>query len=122
MGEVSGAVDAIKSQLAILHGACDAVSHRELVGLLAEVTTVARSIPALEHRVLNRLVAETEPHRLGESSWTRVLTTALRVSGRDARPTGSGDGVGAAARDDRGAGGAAVAGHRRRPSPRCARG
>jgi uncharacterized protein DUF222 len=85
MGEVSGAVDAIKSQLAILHGACDAVSHRELVGLLAEVTTVARSIPALEHRVLNRLVAETEPHRLGESSWTRVLTTALRVSGRDAR-------------------------------------
>ena len=85
MGEVSGAVDAIKSQLAILHGACDAVSHRELVGLLAEVTTVARSIPALQHRVLNRLVAETEPHRLGESSWTRVLTTALRVSGRDAK-------------------------------------
>ena len=85
MGEVSGAVDAIKSQLAILHDACDAVSHRELVGLLAEVTTVARSIPALQHRVLNRLVAETEPQRLGESSWTRVLTTAVRVSGRDAK-------------------------------------
>jgi len=42
MGEVSSAVDAITSQLAILHDACDAVSHRELVGLLAEVTTVAR--------------------------------------------------------------------------------
>ncbi|HYJ57264.1 MAG TPA: hypothetical protein VEX40_17440, partial [Mycobacterium sp.] len=83
MGEVSGAVDAIKSQLAILHGACDAVSHRELVGLLAEVTTVARSIPALQHRVLNRLVAETEPHRLGESSWTRVLTTPDNAGSTD---------------------------------------
>ena len=85
MGEVSSAVDAITSQLAILHAACDAVSHRELVELLAELTTVARSIPALEHRVLNRLVAEIEPHRLGESSWTTVLTTALRISGKDAK-------------------------------------
>ncbi|MDZ4269871.1 MAG: DUF222 domain-containing protein, partial [Mycobacterium sp.] len=85
MGEVSGAVEAIKSQLAILHQACEVVSHRELVGLLAEVTTIARSIPALEHRAVNRLRAETEPHRLGESSWTKVLTTALRVSSKDAK-------------------------------------
>ncbi|MDA2895531.1 DUF222 domain-containing protein, partial [Mycolicibacterium sp. BiH015] len=28
--------------------------------------------------------AETEPHRLGEASWKKVLTTALRVSGREA--------------------------------------
>ena len=85
MGEVSSAVEAIKSQLAVLHEACDQVSHRELVGLLAEVTTIARSVPALEHRALNRLVAETEPHRLGESSWKKVLTTTLRVSGQDAK-------------------------------------
>ncbi|MGB3356755.1 MAG: HNH endonuclease signature motif containing protein [Mycobacterium sp.] len=85
MGEVSDAVAAIRSQLEILHQACEVVSHRELVGLLAEVTTIARSIPALEHRVLSRLVAETEPHRLGESSWPKVLTTALRVSSKDAK-------------------------------------
>ena len=30
-------------------------------------------------------MAETEPHRLGESSWKKVLTTTLRVSGQDAK-------------------------------------
>ncbi|NVN52438.1 HNH endonuclease signature motif containing protein [Mycolicibacterium hippocampi] len=85
MGEVSDAVEAIRSQLEVLHRACEAVSHRELVGLLAEVTTIARSIPALEHRAVSRLVAETEPARLGEASWPKVLTTALRVSSKDAK-------------------------------------
>ncbi len=84
MGEVSSAVEVIRSQLAVLHEACDRVSHRELVGVLSELTTIAWSMPELEHRVLNRLIAETEPHRLGESSWKKVLTTALRVSGKDA--------------------------------------
>ena len=82
MGEVSSAVDAITSQLAILHDACDAVSHRELVGLLAEVTTVARSIPALEHRVLNRLVAETNAVNLGIVAVQRLLgLKAVAVAG-----------------------------------------
>ena len=65
MREVCSAVEVIRSQFAVLHDACDRVSHRELVGLLSELTTVARSMPALEHRLLNRLIAETEPHRLG---------------------------------------------------------
>ena len=85
MGQVSSAIEVIKSQLAILHDASDALTHRELVGLLSELTTVAWSIPTLEHRALNRLTAETEPAGVGESSWTRALTTALRISGRDAR-------------------------------------
>jgi len=85
MGEVASAVEAIRSQFAILHDACDGLTHPELVGLLSEVTTVLRAVPALEHRVLARLVAETEPRKLGESSWRTVLTTALRVSSRDAR-------------------------------------
>ncbi|WP_330218628.1 DUF222 domain-containing protein, partial [Mycolicibacterium chubuense] len=69
----------------MLHEVCDTLSHRELVELLAEVTTVLRTVPALEHRVLARLTAETEPRRLGESSWKTVLTTALRVSDREAK-------------------------------------
>ncbi|MBB2993039.1 hypothetical protein FHR72_004546 [Mycolicibacterium iranicum] len=82
---VSEAVAVIGEQLAVLGKACEELSHRELIGLLAEVTTVLRSVPALEHQILARLQAETEPHRLGESSWKRVLTTALRCSDRDAR-------------------------------------
>ena len=85
MGEVASAVEAIRSQIAMLHDTCDTLTHRELVELLAEVTTVLRSVPTLEHRVLARLTAETEPRRLGESSWKTVLTTALRVSDREAK-------------------------------------
>ena len=85
MGEVASAVEAIRSQITMLHDTCDGLSHRELVGLLSELTTVLRSVPALEHRVLAKLVSETEPRRLGEASWKKVLTTALRVSETDAK-------------------------------------
>ena len=85
MGEVASAVEAIRSQITMLHDACDGLPHRELVGLLSELTTVLRSVPALEHRVLAKLVSETEPRRLGEASWKKVLTTALRVSETDAK-------------------------------------
>ncbi len=85
MGEVSGAVEVIRSQLAVLQDAAGGLSHRELVGLLSELTALAWALPAVEYRLLNRLVNETEPHRLGESSWTKVLSTALRVSDKDAR-------------------------------------
>ena len=74
----------MSEQIAILSKACDELSHRELIHLLAELTTVMRSVPAVEHRALARLLAETEPHHLGEASWKKVLTTALRVSGREA--------------------------------------
>lgn len=84
MGDVSSAVEVIRSQIAVLHDTCEDLSHRELVGLLSEVTSIMWSVPALEHRGLNRLSGETEPHRLGESSWKMVLATALRVSGKNA--------------------------------------
>lgn len=84
MGEVSSAVEAITSQLTVLHEVADGLSHRELVELLAELTTVLRSVPALEHRVLSRLRDEVEPGALGAASWPDVLCTALRVSKKDA--------------------------------------
>ena len=61
----------MRAQLAILSEACDTLTHPELVALLAEVTTVVRSVPALEHQILARLTTETEPRRLGEASWKR---------------------------------------------------
>ena len=63
MGEAASAVEAIRAQIVMLHDVCDGLSHRELVGLLAELTEVLRSVPALEHRVLARLTTETEPRR-----------------------------------------------------------
>lgn len=82
---VSEALATIGEQLAVLATACDELSHRELVALLAEVTTVVQSIPALEHRVLARLTGETEPCRLGEKTWPAVLTTALRITSAQAK-------------------------------------
>ena len=84
MEVVSDAVAVMGEQISVLSKACDELSHRELIGLLAELATVTRSVPTLEHKVLARLLAETEPHRLGEASWKKVLTTVLRVSGREA--------------------------------------
>jgi uncharacterized protein DUF222 len=86
MGEVSSAVDAILAGVSALQAASvEELSHREIVAEMSRLTTVAWTLPSVEHRLLNRLVAETEPHRLGEASWKKVLTTALRVSGRDAK-------------------------------------
>lgn len=86
MGEVSSAVDAILAGVAALQAASvEELSHREIITELSRVSAATWMLPAMEHRLLNRLVSETEPHRLGESSWTKVLRTALRVSGKDAR-------------------------------------
>lgn len=85
MGEVSSALEVIRSQLEVVRGACNALSHRELVGLLSELNSVMWSVPAIEHRVLGRLLAETEPARLGDASWPKVLSTALRVSPKEAK-------------------------------------
>lgn len=85
MDVVAEAVAGMGEQVAILSKACDELSHRELVGLLAELTTVVRTIPVIEHRILSRLTDETEPGALGEASWKKVLTTALRCSEKDAR-------------------------------------
>ena len=81
---VSEAVAGMGEQLAVLDKACEELSHPELIGLLTGLATVVRSVPAVEQRALARLMAETEPARLGEASWKKVLITALRVSGAEA--------------------------------------
>jgi len=85
MGEVSSAVEAILAGVAALQSASvEELTHREIVAEMSRLTTVAWMLPSVEHRLIQRLTAETEPCRLGESSWKKVLTTALRVSGKDA--------------------------------------
>ncbi|WP_024444708.1 DUF222 domain-containing protein, partial [Mycolicibacterium iranicum] len=85
MDVVVEALAGVGEQVAILSKACDELSHRELIELLVELTTVLRAIPAVEHRIVSRLTVETEPGALGEASWKKVLTTALRCSERDAK-------------------------------------
>ena len=65
---VSEALAGMGEQLAVLDKACEELSHPELVGLLAGLATVVRSVPAVEQRALARLMTETEPARLGEAS------------------------------------------------------
>jgi len=85
MGEVSSAVEAILAGVSALQSASvEELTHREIVAEMSRLTTVAWMLPSVEHRLIQRLTAETEPCRLGESSWKKVLTTALRVSGKDA--------------------------------------
>lgn len=85
MGEVSSAVDAIIAVVAALQAATvDELSHPEIVAEMARLTTIAWTLPAVEYLLLHRLVSETEPCRLGESSWKKVLTTALRISASEA--------------------------------------
>ncbi len=86
MGEVSSAVAAIRAGLAELQAASlDELSHRELISLLDELKTLSWSFPTLEHDVLARLMAETEPKTLGAKSWTDLLTVALRLSRGESR-------------------------------------
>lgn len=84
MDSVVESFEVIAEQVAVLSKAAEELSHRELIDLLSELTKVTRAMPALEHQILARLTDEAEPFRLGEKSWKKVLTTALRVSGADA--------------------------------------
>ncbi|WP_372510986.1 hypothetical protein [Mycolicibacterium aurum] len=85
MDGVSEAVATIGEQLAVLSTACDELSHRDLISLLVQVSAVVRAVPALEHRALARLTAETEPCRLGEKTWPGARAGAPRAGAPDRR-------------------------------------
>jgi hypothetical protein len=46
---------------------------------------VARGLPATDHQIINRLVAEADPKALGGTSWADVLSTKLGISKGEAR-------------------------------------
>lgn len=62
----------------------DAVTAAEKVRLQVRMERNLRRAPVVQHRLLAALTHESEPHLLGEASWKKVLTTALRISGGDA--------------------------------------
>ncbi|MFI5511197.1 HNH endonuclease signature motif containing protein [Mycobacterium sp. NPDC051804] len=66
--------------------ACDleALTQRELLGLLDELETLSCQLPSQWHRALARLQAETTPKELGAKNWKDVLKIRWRISASEA--------------------------------------
>ena len=75
----------------------DALTHTELLELQHRREVVARSVPAVDHQIINRLASEADPKALGGTNLADVLSTRLRISKGEAkrgsnRPSFSGRG------------------------------
>jgi hypothetical protein len=55
----------------------DALTHTELLDLQHRREVVARSLPAVDHQIINRLAAEADPKALGGTNLRDVLSTRL---------------------------------------------
>ncbi|MBX7434695.1 13E12 repeat family protein, partial [Mycobacterium sp. Y57] len=58
----------------------DLLDRDALVDCLDEVETLGCRLPALRHRLLARLQAETTPQEMGAKSWKDVLAIRWRIS------------------------------------------
>ncbi|MGN7782321.1 DUF222 domain-containing protein [Mycolicibacterium sp. 22603] len=78
MADLRAALDAF--------AACDlgALSRDELISLIDEYESVNCRLPALGHRLLSRLQAETSAREMGAKSWNAVLRIRWRLSTAEA--------------------------------------
>lgn len=63
----------------------DVLTHTELLELQHRREVVARSVPAVDHQIINRLAAEADPKALGGTSWAEVFATKLGISKGEAK-------------------------------------
>ena len=70
--------EAVNAKVAVL--SLDALTDRELIELQHRREVVARSLPAVDHQIINRLAAEADPKALGGTNLADVLSTRLRIS------------------------------------------
>ncbi len=75
--------EAVNAKVAAL--SLDALTDTELLELQHRREVVARSVPAVDHQIINRLVAEADPKALGGTSWADVLATKLGISNGEAK-------------------------------------
>jgi hypothetical protein len=68
----------------VLGMSTDALSHPDLVVLMARLERIVRRAPAVAHPMINRLVAEASPQALGGKSLADVLCIGLKVSKSEA--------------------------------------
>jgi hypothetical protein len=66
--------------------ACDVdlLDQRELLAALDDLETLECQVPAVSHRLLARLQAETTARDMGAKSWKEVLTVRWRISATEA--------------------------------------
>ncbi|MBX7434682.1 HNH endonuclease [Mycobacterium sp. Y57] len=84
--EVAAAFDALDAAVeAILELDYDGVDPAARVGLDARLQRNLRRLPAAENQIIASLLEQTEPSRLGEASWPKVFSTALRITSADAQ-------------------------------------
>jgi hypothetical protein len=62
-----------------------ALTHTELLELQHRREVVARSVPAVDHQIINRLASEADPKALGGTNLADVLSTRLRISKGEAK-------------------------------------
>jgi len=62
----------------------DALTHTELLALQHRREVVARSMPAVDHQIVNRLAVEADPKALGGTSLAYVMATRLGISKQEA--------------------------------------
>jgi hypothetical protein len=63
----------------------DVLTHTELLELQHRREVVARSVPAVDHQIINRLAGEADPKALGGTNLADVLSTRLRISKGEAK-------------------------------------
>jgi hypothetical protein len=85
-GELVAGVDMIMAGLAMVQTASvDELTHPDLLAQMDRLKSVVWALPAVEHRIVARLAAESSPTELGGTSLADVLATRLRISKGDAR-------------------------------------
>ncbi|QZA07658.1 HNH endonuclease [Mycolicibacter heraklionensis] len=77
------AIEAASRQLA--ESSFDGLDAEELMSVLVRREKLAWRAPAIDHRILARMVAESNSGLLGACSLTKALTERLRISRADAR-------------------------------------
>ena len=78
MGALHAAVDTL-AELSI-----DALTHQELLEVLSELETLARTAPTIARPIITRLQHEASPTALGAKSLKDVLCLRLRISKKEA--------------------------------------
>ncbi len=63
----------------------DVLTHIELLDLQHRREAVTRSLPTVDHQIINRLVAEADPKALGGTNLADVLATKLGISKGEAK-------------------------------------
>ena len=74
---------AVNAKVAAL--SLDALTEIELLELEHRREVVARSMPAVDHQIINRLAADADPKALGGTSLADVLANRLAISKGEAK-------------------------------------